>query len=215
MRMHNTYNPLILVLVLVFFLISYCRQLQVTYAFKKDTPGERHGSEAERLLAEQRKKKNKFQPHQHFSGGPGDSTTVGGYNNSQQMMMMPGMQAGAMGGMMGVPGMGGYDMGLMNPQQQYLMQQQAMVYQQQQMMMGQGAMGNMQSNPYDPYNQQYQQYNAYGVHEYDANKYSQQAPPISSGDGQNAAPKSMRGQAQLPAWMTDGSVSAPPPPPPP
>ena len=48
----------------LFFLIvtSYCRQLQVTYAFKKDTPGERHGSKAERLLAEQRKKKNKFQP---------------------------------------------------------------------------------------------------------------------------------------------------------
>lgn len=50
------------------------RQIQVAYAFKKDTPGERHGSEAERLLADKRKKKSKFQPHLHFSGGPGDST---------------------------------------------------------------------------------------------------------------------------------------------
>ena len=36
------------------------RQIQVTYAFKKDTPGERHGSEAERLLADKRKKKSKL-----------------------------------------------------------------------------------------------------------------------------------------------------------
>ncbi|RYG94456.1 hypothetical protein EON65_57470, partial [archaeon] len=50
------------------------RQIVVQYAFKKDTPGERHGSQAERLLAASMPKILK--PHTLFSGGVGDSTNV-------------------------------------------------------------------------------------------------------------------------------------------
>jgi splicing factor 3B subunit 4 len=46
------------------------RAIVVQYAFKKDTPGERHGSQAERLLAAQQP--SKFKPNTIFSGGQGD-----------------------------------------------------------------------------------------------------------------------------------------------
>lgn len=49
------------------------RQVVVQYAFKKDTPGERHGSQAERILAASQPQK--FKPHTHFSGGHGDTTS--------------------------------------------------------------------------------------------------------------------------------------------
>eukprot|EP01035_Chromulina_nebulosa_P017669 gene17669-23258_t len=48
------------------------RSIVVQYAFKKDTPGERHGSQAERLLAASRP--TRFKPHTIFSGGNGDTT---------------------------------------------------------------------------------------------------------------------------------------------
>lgn len=50
------------------------RQIVVQYAFKKDTPGERHGSQAERLLATSQPQK--FKPNTIFSGGQGDTTSV-------------------------------------------------------------------------------------------------------------------------------------------
>jgi splicing factor 3B subunit 4 len=46
------------------------RPLVVQYAFKKETPGERHGSQAERLLAASQPK---VRPHTIFSGGVGDT----------------------------------------------------------------------------------------------------------------------------------------------
>lgn len=47
------------------------RPIVVQYAYKKDTPGERHGSQAERLLAASQPK---TRPHTIFSGGHGDTT---------------------------------------------------------------------------------------------------------------------------------------------
>ncbi len=47
------------------------RAIVVQYAFKKDTPGERHGSQAERLLAASNP--SKFKPNTYFSGGVGDT----------------------------------------------------------------------------------------------------------------------------------------------
>jgi splicing factor 3B subunit 4 len=48
------------------------RAIAVTYAFKKDTKGERHGTPAERLLASQRRSKasGSFRPHTLFATGP-------------------------------------------------------------------------------------------------------------------------------------------------
>lgn len=62
------------------------RQIIVQYAFKKDTPGERHGSQAERILAASQPQK--FKPHTFFSGGVGDTiVNMGtGANNLQQQI---------------------------------------------------------------------------------------------------------------------------------
>lgn len=69
----------------------YNRIVVCQYAFKKDTPGERHGSQAERLLAASQPQK--FKPHTHFSGGTADSmvnmgstATVAGLQFQQQQM---------------------------------------------------------------------------------------------------------------------------------
>lgn len=70
------------------------RPVVVQYAFKKDTPGERHGSQAERLIAAS--KPSKFRPNTIFAGGQGDAAVqigsnmapsygyMGGYDPSQQ-----------------------------------------------------------------------------------------------------------------------------------
>lgn len=50
------------------------RAIVVQYAFKKDAVGERHGSQAERILAASQPQK--FKPHTHFSSGQGDLPTV-------------------------------------------------------------------------------------------------------------------------------------------
>lgn len=52
------------------------RAIVVQYAFKKDSAGERHGSQAERILAASQPQK--FKPHTHFSGGQGDTTSTVG-----------------------------------------------------------------------------------------------------------------------------------------
>jgi hypothetical protein len=48
------------------------RPITVSYAFKKDTKGERHGTPAERLLAEQQRTKAAAasRPHTLFASGP-------------------------------------------------------------------------------------------------------------------------------------------------
>ena len=50
------------------------RAIIVQYAFKKDTPGERHGSQAERILAASNPQK--FKPNTIFSAGQGDTTNI-------------------------------------------------------------------------------------------------------------------------------------------
>lgn len=50
------------------------RPIIVQYAFKKDSPGERHGSQAERILAATQPQK--FKPNTIFSTGNGDTTNV-------------------------------------------------------------------------------------------------------------------------------------------
>lgn len=46
------------------------RQITVSYAYKKDTKGERHGTPAERVLAESNPVTQKSRPHQLFASGP-------------------------------------------------------------------------------------------------------------------------------------------------
>jgi splicing factor 3B subunit 4 len=65
------------------------RQIIVQYAFKKDTPGERHGSQAERMLASSQPQR--FKPHTMFAGGVGEGGAGGG---------------GGVGGMSAIPAMG-------------------------------------------------------------------------------------------------------------
>lgn len=104
----------------------YNRIVVCQYAFKKDTPGERHGSQAERLLAASQPQK--FKPHTHFSGGTADSivnmgsaaTTAGmQYQQMQQMQQMQLSAYSAMAygqmqvpaGYPGAPAMPGYMQG--------------------------------------------------------------------------------------------------------
>ncbi|CAH0478749.1 unnamed protein product [Peronospora belbahrii] len=70
------------------------RQVVVQYAFKKDSQNERHGSEAERLLAQ--RNPNKLKPHTMFAftaagGGPGipGQFNQGGYMMDMGMMPPP------------------------------------------------------------------------------------------------------------------------------
>ena len=67
------------------------RVIVCQYAFKKDTPGERHGSQAERLLAASQPQR--FKPNTLFAGGAGDTitnvgstATIAGLQFHQQQM---------------------------------------------------------------------------------------------------------------------------------
>lgn len=54
------------------------RPISVSYAFKKDTKGERHGTPAERLLAAQQRAKiaQMSRPHTLFASGPRAPETI-------------------------------------------------------------------------------------------------------------------------------------------
>jgi splicing factor 3B subunit 4 len=52
------------------------RPIIVQYAFKRDTPGERHGSQAERILAASRPSIKSLRPHTLFGTGNGDTTNL-------------------------------------------------------------------------------------------------------------------------------------------
>lgn len=101
------------------------RAIVVQYAYKKDTPGERHGSQAERILAASQPQKAK--PHTLFSSGMPDGTSGVGLTaamqqqsqqqqfqmtmlQQQQMLMSmqnnPYMNMGMGMNMMGMMGMG-------------------------------------------------------------------------------------------------------------
>lgn len=67
------------------------RPIVVQYAFKKETPGERHGSQAERMLAASQPQR--FKPHTIFSAGDGDTTVHMGSSINNMGMGMQGMQA--------------------------------------------------------------------------------------------------------------------------
>ncbi|TRY74353.1 hypothetical protein DNTS_032047 [Danionella cerebrum] len=68
------------------------RPITVSYAFKKDSKGERHGSAAERLLAAQNPLSQADRPHQLFADAPPPPT-------------MPAQIMTALGPAMGIPGM--------------------------------------------------------------------------------------------------------------
>lgn len=72
----------------------YNRVIMVQYAYKKESPGERHGSMAERMLAQQLPQR--FKPHVYFSSGDGDLAAP---PPQQQQMYDPMMGLAAMGGM--------------------------------------------------------------------------------------------------------------------
>ena len=81
------------------------RVIVVQYAFKKDSQGERHGSQAERLLAASQPQR--FKPHTFFSGGAGDTvvnmgstaTLAGIQFQQQQQQLQQQMQLTAYGAM--------------------------------------------------------------------------------------------------------------------
>nr|QKY15290.1 RNA recognition motif 2 in splicing factor 3b subunit 4 (SF3B4) [Polytomella parva] len=56
------------------------RSISVSYAYKKESKGERHGTPAERLLAAQQKAKQAQQsrPHTMFASGPRQANAIGG-----------------------------------------------------------------------------------------------------------------------------------------
>lgn len=84
------------------------RPITISYAFKKDSKGERHGSEAERFLAAQNPLPQAERPHQLFADAPPTHPQTHQAMNAASMQppmgMMGGMQMGMMGGM--PPGMG-------------------------------------------------------------------------------------------------------------
>eukprot|EP01135_Chromosphaera_perkinsii_P009454 Nk52_evm12s1762 gene=Nk52_evmTU12s1762 len=99
------------------------RPISLDYAFKKDSRGQRHGTEAERLLAAQNPLLAKDRPHQLFADsnslgkaangatGPRPTATEGGsYPPTQLQQMPPPPPPPFVGGQEGMPYMGHYGM---------------------------------------------------------------------------------------------------------
>ncbi|KAJ5570364.1 splicing factor 3b subunit 4 [Penicillium hispanicum] len=86
------------------------KQVSVQYAYKKDGKGERHGDEAERMLAAQARKHNVRPPTQqipsaHFTGvGSGSTPTVPNSDGSRQVSTGPQTPDLSMGRAMPAPG---------------------------------------------------------------------------------------------------------------
>lgn len=87
------------------------KQITVSYAFKKDGKGERHGSAAERLLAAEARK-NVQMPNRLYSGGPVMAPALGAgshsstpiyANNTPQHFSRPPPPPPPMGGPAGYP----------------------------------------------------------------------------------------------------------------
>jgi splicing factor 3B subunit 4 len=86
------------------------RTISVQYAFRKDSAGERHGSQAERILAansaSQRAKAgpsaaSKLKPHTMFAAAPGEVTTVQASQRMVGQARPSGATSGAYGGVSG------------------------------------------------------------------------------------------------------------------
>lgn len=87
------------------------RPITVSYAFKKDSKGERHGTEAERFLAAQNPLPLAERPHQLFADAPPTITGMGSQlppppapNSMVPPVMASQSVAAAMFGMMGMGG---------------------------------------------------------------------------------------------------------------
>lgn len=78
------------------------KQINVQYAFKKDSKGERHGTQAERLLAQSIERPKTARPHTLFSAGPASTPTALGGGMVGIPPPPPGMM---MGGVPPPPGM--------------------------------------------------------------------------------------------------------------
>ena len=77
------------------------KQINVQYAYKKDSKGERHGSQAERLLAQAIERPKTVRPHTLFSAGPASTpAAMGG------MIGLPPPPPGMMGGLPPPPPIG-------------------------------------------------------------------------------------------------------------
>ena len=93
------------------------RPITVSYAFKKDSKGERHGTEAERFLAAQNPLPLAERPHQLFADAPSAHSSTPGMAQPHQMppqMMAPPPMMNMMG-MPGPPPPGMYHQSAPNP----------------------------------------------------------------------------------------------------
>ncbi|XP_065653214.1 splicing factor 3B subunit 4-like [Hydra vulgaris] len=90
------------------------RPISVSYSFKKDTKGERHGSAAERLLAASNPLTQSDRPHQLFADAPPMLPPILPDMMSSRSIMPPTIIPPPMGGPMGMPPsmMGGDSMGM-------------------------------------------------------------------------------------------------------
>lgn len=80
------------------------RPITISYAFKKDSKGERHGSAAERLLAAQNPLSLTDRPHQLFADAPPPPMQPPGHPNQNPLLPPPPPPVSGMGGPM-PPGM--------------------------------------------------------------------------------------------------------------
>ena len=104
------------------------KQISVSYAFKKDGKGEKHGSAAERLLAAEARK-NVQMPNRLYSGGPAMAPAIGAGSHTpipvQQQPIMQSYPVNGAGGFRPPPppppmgGPAGYPMAYPPQQQQY------------------------------------------------------------------------------------------------
>ena len=85
------------------------KEINVQYAYKKDSKGERHGSQAERLLAQSIERPKTVRPHTLFSAGPASTpAAMGGLvppPPGMGGMAIPPPPPGMMGGLPPPPGL--------------------------------------------------------------------------------------------------------------
>jgi splicing factor 3B subunit 4 len=89
------------------------RPISVTFAYKKDTKGERHGTPAERMLAANLDRKaTAHRPHTMFAAGPASRPGQGQGQGQQQQGLPqgPGPMGPGPGGLPGPPGPPMYSM---------------------------------------------------------------------------------------------------------
>lgn len=183
------------------------RPIVVQYAFKRDSPGERHGSQAERMLAASQPAK--FKPNTIFAAGQGEAPTYLGAGATGAAAPGASAASGLFGNVSGL--LANPAAAYMPPEYQYLQYSNPMMYQQLLAAYGGAAAPTAAPVPPPPPPLPGMSSNSFGAMTMPPPPPPPPLPQSHGGGGMHAPPPPP--PPPLPSYM--GSVPLPPPPPPP